>query len=132
VTGDMVDDRPRWPGSGRGFLIRMDPAVVQPRALLHVSGELDLTTAAALLSCVRDLADGGHIQVDLDFSDVRLCDAAGLRALVAGREWLRDLGGTLVVHEPCWSLTRLLDIFDLTNTLDRRPRATVQNVSPEE
>ena len=130
MTGDILNDRPSRPGSGQGFAVSLDPAVAEPKALLHVSGELDLATAPALLACVRDLADSGCTQIDLDLTDVGFCDGAGLRALVSGREWLRDLGGTLVVHEPCWSLIRLMDVFDLTDTLDRRPSPTPE-ASPD-
>ena len=129
MTGDISNDLPLWPGLGRGFAIRLDPVVAEPKALLHVSGELDLSTAPALLACVRDLADSGCTQIDLDLSDVEFCDGAGLTALVTGREWLRDAGGTLVVHEPCWSLIRLLDVFDLTDALDRRPSLTTERSS---
>lgn len=49
----------------------------------------------------------------------------------------RDLDGTLIVHDPCWSLTRIRDIFDMTDTLDRRspprprrPRRRRQTMRP--
>lgn len=123
MADETSNVRPIWPGFGVGFVIRLDPAVAAPQALLHVKGALDLATAPLLLDSIRDVADSGRRQVVLDLADVEFCDGAGFEALVTGREWLRDVDGTLTVHDPCWSLTRIMDIFDVPHT-DRRMSRT--------
>lgn len=89
-------------------------------ARLYVRGEVDLATAGTLEATVRQLCDDGFTSVDLFLTEVRFCDGAGFGALVSAQALLHSRGGTLTVHDPCWSLRRIMDIFGLTETLDRR------------
>lgn len=62
---------------------------------MEVTGEIDVHTAGDLRTILVDLAEGGHTHVTADFSGVFFCDAAGLGALVAANNRVREYGGTL-------------------------------------
>lgn len=64
-------------------------------AVVAVGGEIDVRTAGELRAVLIDLADEGRVHLVADFAAVRFCDAAGLGALVAARNRLRERGGTL-------------------------------------
>lgn len=76
----------------------MTAAVVrrdETSALVAVAGEIDVRTAQELRTVLVDLANEGRVHLVADFAAVRFCDAAGLGALVAVRNRLRECGGTL-------------------------------------
>lgn len=64
-------------------------------AVVAVRGEIDVRTAGKLRAVLIDLAAEGRVHLVADFAAVRFCDAAGLGALVAVRNRLRERGGTL-------------------------------------
>jgi anti-sigma B factor antagonist len=90
--------------------------------VLRVAGELDVATAPALRDALDGLVDGGCQHVDVDVSCVPFCDSSGFHALVDARRRLGRRGGTLELHHPCRSLRLLLELFELTPTLDPRAR----------
>ncbi|WP_380163370.1 STAS domain-containing protein [Jannaschia sp. R86511] len=89
---------------------------------MHIEGELDLLTAPSLLSELTGLARAGYCHVDLYLRDVTFCDGTGLTALLKGQREFARRGGRVLVHDPCWSLRTLLDIFELTLALEPRVR----------
>ena len=103
----------------------MDPAVQAPEGLVHVSGELDVSTAPSLLALVTDLITIGYRRISLDVLHMRFCDVGGPRALEASQQRLHALGGSLTVLQPCWSLRLLMDTFDLIPMLSTRTAAQV-------
>lgn len=64
-------------------------------AVVAVAGEIDVRTAGELRAVLIGLAEDGHVHLVADFAAVRFCDAAGLGALVAVRNRLREHGGDL-------------------------------------
>jgi anti-sigma B factor antagonist len=64
-------------------------------AVVEAIGEIDVHTAGELRTILTALADEGHTQIVVDFAGVRFCDAAGLGALVAVNNRVRNAGGTL-------------------------------------
>jgi anti-sigma B factor antagonist len=64
-------------------------------AVVEIGGEIDVHTADRLRAILLDLADGGHTRIVADFAGVRFCDAAGLGALVAVNNRVREQGGAL-------------------------------------
>lgn len=90
------------------------------RVSICVEGEVDVLTADRLRHEVEHVVDDGARAVHLDLAGVGFCDGAGLRALLSGAERVHAVGGTLVMHDPCWSLRYLLDLLDLDTSL--RPR----------
>lgn len=116
--------RPLLDGSADGLLVRQEPAMRFPRALLHVAGELDQGTAPALGHALSILLDRGYEHLDVNLRDVTFCDSAGLKVLVDAHERLGRGGGTLLLRDPCRALQILLNVFGLDTTLNRRTPPT--------
>lgn len=100
-------------------------------AVVAVCGELDLHSAGELRGALRSLADAGHTRVVVDFSGVRFCDAAGLGALVAGNNRLRERGGGALsligVRPPQARLLRITGLDRLFRPGDTaRPETTAR------
>lgn len=80
------------------------------RALITLSGEIDLTTAplvrAALAACMRD----GIRTTDVDLTAVTFCDASGLNAFLMASQLATDAGMTLQLHYPSPTLARIIEI----------------------
>jgi anti-anti-sigma regulatory factor len=58
----------------------------------EVAGEIDLRTVGMLRKRLFELTDAGFAHIIIDFENVRFCDAAGLGALVAAQNRLRERG----------------------------------------
>jgi anti-anti-sigma factor len=84
---------------------------------VHLSGEIDIFTSAALrrrlLSTVRHSAS----LLILDLSQVTSCDAAGLGVLVGIQKRARARGITLTLTAPRPYMSRLLRITGLERSL---------------
>lgn len=68
-------------------------SVRRDRDSLRLSGEIDVGNVAAVSARIQAEIRAGVVHLDL--SEVGYCGAAGLRALLAGRDALRDRGGVL-------------------------------------
>ncbi|MGC4896830.1 STAS domain-containing protein [Micromonospora sp. DT31] len=88
-------------------------------ARLRVAGELDFDTAPDLVQAVADLRRDGLEALELDFTDVLLCDSSGLSALVVIHR-----SGTSAVRllNPCPQVRQLLDRTGLGELLAAAPR----------
>lgn len=117
-----------WPESNHGLVVELDPDVAGERALVHVAGQLDISTAPILVSELFDLAGRQHRHIDLDLLHLTFCDGSGLAALLEGRRRITQHGGAVTLHDPCTSLRRILDIYDLT--LDLEPRVPPRSGVP--
>jgi anti-sigma B factor antagonist len=101
-------------------VVRRDGAV----AVVAIGGEIDVQTAGRLRSDLLELIDRGHLDVVADFDAVRFCDAAGLGALVAAGNRLREKGGTLRLarvrpaQRRILRITRLDELFPTYDTVD--------------
>src|SRR5262245_31302263 len=76
-------------------------------AVLHVSGELDLASAAELEEAIADL-DGDPVVVDL--SECTFLDSAGMRVLLAGARELSEAARSLRVVTSDPAILRVLEI----------------------
>ncbi|MDO0937643.1 STAS domain-containing protein [Streptomyces sp. DG2A-72] len=80
------------------------------RALLTLSGEIDLESAplvrTALERCLRD----GIRTVDVDLTPVTFCDCSGLNAFLHASQQTTVTGGTLQLHYPPPMLALLVDL----------------------
>jgi anti-sigma B factor antagonist len=90
-------------------VVRKDGAAV----VIAVGGEIDVQTAGRLRSDLLELIERGHADVVADFGAVRFCDAAGLGALVAVANRLREKGGTLRLARVRPAQRRILRITHL-------------------
>jgi anti-sigma B factor antagonist len=85
-------------------------------AAVELGGELDVATADAAFTYVREIVDhlGGPVVVNL--AGVRFCDARGLHALVRMAQYAEQAECRFRVTSPSPRLTRLMQITGLGGT----------------
>jgi anti-sigma B factor antagonist len=84
-------------------------------AAVELGGELDVATADAAFSYVRQIIDdGGPVVVSL--AQVRFCDARGLHALVRMARYAQQADCPFLVTSPSPRLSRLMQITGLGDT----------------
>ena len=130
MTGTPAHVTALWPDGHHFLTVELDPTSTTEHAVVHVAGEVDLATAPSLLEALTCLADQRCSQVDVRMRDVRFCDGSGLAVLLEARRRLAATGGGITLHDPCWSLRRILDICDLTLTLEARAPAAAAAGAP--
>jgi anti-sigma B factor antagonist len=108
------------PGPDPGLTVDHTRSTETGRTAVHVGGELDMATAPLLLTEITALAAAGHLHVDFRLHRLTFCDGSGFSALLDGRRQLARRGGSVLLHDPCRSLRRILDIFDMTLGLETR------------
>jgi anti-sigma B factor antagonist len=94
------------------------------RALLVLSGEIDLASAPLvrrwLSECLRD----GVRTIDVDLGGVTFCDCAGIGVFVGAWKLATTAGGTLRLHNPSAVVARLLHLTGTGGRLLGTPSAT--------
>lgn len=85
----------------------------QGEAVVALTGELDLASAAELERAVRELRAGGCDRVVVDLSDVDFLDSTGLRVLISLRNTAQRAGHRLTIVPGRQGVQR---IFELTAT----------------
>lgn len=68
--------------------------------VLHVTGDVDVATAPALLHALSGLTNRGFADLIVDLSDLTFIDAAGLGALVVALRGIQRAGGDLTLRSP--------------------------------
>jgi anti-anti-sigma factor len=68
--------------------------------VIHVAGEIDLTSVPTLDACLAAAIDGQSGAVTVDLAAVTFCDSSGLNALVRASQRLREQDRTLVATNP--------------------------------
>jgi anti-sigma B factor antagonist len=84
------------------------------RAMIHISGEIDLATCPQLQSVVVDLVDRGCHQLILDLERVSFMDCAGIRVLVDARRRVQEHGGSVRLVRPRPLVWRVLALTGMT------------------
>jgi anti-sigma B factor antagonist len=87
--------------------------VEEPRAIVEVTGELDLGTAPVMKRYVEDAVGAGRTELVVDLSGVTFIDSTSLAVLVGARERLP--GGRLAVVT---TDRRVLAIFEVAGLED--------------
>jgi anti-sigma B factor antagonist len=95
--------------------IAIDTSVEGDRAVVTVSGELDLLSAPTLTERLEGL--GPVTALELDLSDLSFVDSSGLNALLAARRRLDEAGGTLRVTKASDVALRLFDVAGVRELL---------------
>jgi anti-sigma B factor antagonist len=85
------------------------------KALVTLSGELDIASSDSAFGCVPDVIDRHHVPVILDMAGLTFCDARGLGTLVRMSNYAGKAGCPL---QPASPDPRLLQIMRITG-LDR-------------
>ena len=93
------------------------------RAVVMVTGELDVSNAARLFECLHGAMDSGITQIVVDIANLTYMDSTGLSVLFGANRRMRPTGGTLTVLSPTPSVKRLFDAAHVVPTLNVRTAA---------
>ncbi|MEV1000053.1 STAS domain-containing protein [Nonomuraea sp. NPDC050202] len=85
--------------------------------IVHLSGEIDLFTSAALRRQLMSTLHYSTSVLILDLSQVSFCDAGGLAVVVGIQRRARSMGITVVLRAPRPFMSRLLHITGLDRDL---------------
>jgi anti-sigma B factor antagonist len=83
------------------------------KALIAVTGEIDLTSAPRLDDEITNLIDGSATAVVIDLAGVSFMDSTGLRVLLKASKLLASAGGMLEIKNPSEPVQRLLEVSGL-------------------
>ena len=81
--------------------------------VVHLLGELDLSSAGRLRAALHHLYQEGTTSLVLDLSRLAFVDSTGLSEIVAAFKHCRERGGEVVLRAPRPSTTRVLHISGL-------------------
>ncbi len=117
------------PQSEQGLTLPIDDDLFQVAVsadagavVVAVRGELDTYTAPRLREQLRDVIDqNGHQELALELSGMSFVDSSGLAVLVDALKRMRQRGGTMTLHAPTRSTTKVLEISGLDKIFDIRP-----------
>jgi anti-anti-sigma factor len=84
--------------------------VLDGHVVLHVSGELDLSTRSLFEARLADVSGANDGDVRVDMADVSFFDAAGLAVLLHARQHLETAERMLLITRPSRSVTRVFEI----------------------
>ena len=90
---------------------------VGDRAVLQVTGEVDVYTAPMLREQLRDLSAKGAVHLIVDLGQVEFLDSTGLGALGGGLKRLREARGSLALVVSTPRILRIFQITGLTKAL---------------
>ena len=95
-----------------------------PAWVVHVSGELDASTASVLVAVASELAGPGE-HVRLSAAGLTFIDSAGLRAFLQIHDRARRSGAKVMIVDPSDATRRLLELVGLAeHLLDGQVRST--------
>lgn len=98
------------------FTYRVDREI--DRVTVHLAGEVDLAAAPRVESAIDEaLAGEDVIVVTIDLDGVTFLDSTGLRVLVAAHARCAGEGRSLTLINPSTSVSRILEITGLGQTL---------------
>lgn len=88
-------------------------------AVVHLAGELDISTSPDLQDTLAELTDAPrHVAVDL--SELEFMDSTGLAALLGAHKTLAENGGTLELRHPNKMVVGLVQITGLDDVFEIR------------
>jgi len=82
---------------------------------LHLEGELDLSSAPMLRTCMSGLTEAGARHMVIDVGALRFVDASGIRAIAAEARRLRKAGGDVTLKNPRPWTRRLFHLLGATD-----------------
>jgi anti-sigma B factor antagonist len=85
------------------------------RAVVAVTGELDLFTAPEFKRVLRDLDHEGVSDMTVDLTAATLLDSAGIAGLFGAYRRIRARGGRLTIHAEDPAITEPLELTGLTD-----------------
>ena len=87
---------------------------------LHLTGEIDLSTAAMLSQATRDALVPGPESIIVDLAGITFCDCSGFTRLLTGRSEVLARGVAFQVVNPTGCPLRIMQLLDLHSLLTTR------------
>lgn len=87
------------------------------RSIVHVSGDLDASTAARLRELLAGLINAGARHIVVDLGDLSFMGAGGLGVLVGAARRLRRDDGKLLLRSAPPSVQKIIEITGLRETM---------------
>jgi anti-sigma B factor antagonist len=84
---------------------------------IHLAGEVDLAAAPKVESAIDEALAGETSDIVIDVDGVTFLDSTGLRVLVAAHARCAGEGKSLTLFNPSVSVSRILEITGLGQTL---------------
>ena len=97
--------------------IEVDEMRVGHRAVLTLSGELDIATAETVQLAVDRVVEAGAAEIWIDFSRVAFMDSTGLRVLLTAHRQLRTRSRSLAIVCPPGPVRRVFTLAGLDQAL---------------
>jgi anti-sigma B factor antagonist len=88
-------------------------------AVVHLAGELDISTSPDLQDALAELTDAPR-RVAVDLSELEFMDSTGLAALLGAHKTLSEQGGTLELRHPSKMIVNLVQITGLDDVFEIR------------
>jgi anti-sigma B factor antagonist len=87
------------------------------RAVIQVSGEIDLATCPQLRNVLAELVDRGVRHLVIDLEQVSFLDSSGIGVLMGTLRRVRELDGSLRLTAPSAQVRRVLELTGATMLL---------------
>jgi len=87
------------------------------RVTIHLAGEVDLAAAPRVEAAIAEALAGDTADIIIDLDGVTFLDSTGLRVLVAAQANCAGEGRSLTLVNPSVSVSRILEITGLGQTL---------------
>lgn len=100
------------------------------RAVVHVSGEVDLATCPQLRAVLGELVDQGVYHLIVDLEQVSFLDSSGIGVLIGVLRRVREHDGSLRLTAPSLHVRRVLELTGMTTLLSIY--ATLDEAAPVE
>jgi anti-sigma B factor antagonist len=94
------------------------------RAVLQVSGPMDLDTCPSLEQALADLVDNGSPRLVLDLHEVDFCDSSGINSLLRALAHAKESSGSLALAATSPQVQHLLDLIGLGAVITSYPSVT--------
>lgn len=98
-------------------MLEISVAAGEAGPVMALSGEADLTSAAALSEALAAQVSGGARHLTVDVAGLRFADSASVRALVLAGRTLAERGGSLVLVRPQPAVARVLALLGVDQVI---------------
>jgi anti-sigma B factor antagonist len=98
-------------------LFEVDVRHVGRRAVIDVAGEIDIATAGALESTIREAIADGVFELWIDLGDTEFIDSTGMRLLIDAQRSLSALQRRLAIVCPDGAVRRAFAVARLDRVL---------------
>jgi anti-sigma B factor antagonist len=117
IANRLASAAPAGDGASPPDPLTVERHAVGRRAVLRVSGEVDLSTVDVLRSAVGVALDDGAHELWLDLTPTAFMDSSGLHVLLEAQTRLRELGRRLAIVCPDGVVRKLFEVAGVATAL---------------